>query len=190
MLAENRSSSLLVKINPDQYKVCVDASLNYWASSKKGAWGKGLVNSKEDKTKVERTGLLGEMAFYIISGLPYNFTFKKGGDKFDFQVNNKTIDVKTATYNYGCICIPAYNGSGNYVFRNHDFYVSAYIVEDNGKWAEVELVGWEFGTSVKQLPVKGARAKGLHKNYELEHKKVRPIEELIELLLLSPTNIF
>lgn len=171
---------MLVYIDEDHYNICLDAANNYWASSKKGGYGRGLINTKDDKIKVERTGLLGEMAFHLISGLPYNFAYKKGGDKYDFIFDGKRIDVKTAAKDYGCICIVAYNGSGVYVFRELEYYVSCYIQEDTGKDAKVEVVGYEEGSLIKQLPIKGARAKGLHKNYELVHQNVKNIEKLLE----------
>lgn len=169
---------MLIKVEGDDYTKCVEAAKNYWASSKKGNYGRGLINSEGDPTKVERTGLLGEMAFSIFSGLPVDFSYKKGGDKTDFILNGMTIDVKTAASNYGANCIKAYTASGKYVFRELDVYVAAYVQEDNGEFAIINLVGYELGKNIKEYPIKGARARGLHKNFELDHKRLKPIENL------------
>ena len=169
---------MLIEIKGENYKKCVEAAKNYWASSKSGNYGRGLINSKDDPMKVERTGLLGEMAFSIFSGLPVDFSYKKGGDKTDFILNGKTVDVKTAASNYGANCIKAYTASGKYVFRELDIYVAAYVVEDTGESAIVNLVGYELGSVIKGFDPKGARARGLHKNFELDHKKLKPIEDL------------
>ena len=172
----------MIEVKGENYKSCLEAAANYWASSKTGNYGKGLINSKDDPLKVERTGLLGEMAFSIFSGLPVDFSYKKGGDKTDFILNGQTVDVKTAASNYGANCIKAYTASGKYVFRELDIYVAAYVVEDTGESATVNLVGYELGSVIKGFPPKGARARGLHKNFELDHKKLRSIEELITAL--------
>ena len=172
---------MLVRVEGDNYKKCVEAAKNYWASSKKGNYGRGLINTEGDPTKVERTGLLGEMAFSIVSGLPVDFSYKKGGDKTDFILNGKTVDVKTAASNYKANCIKAYTPNGAYVFRELDIYVAAYIEEDNGEYAIVNLVGYELGSIIKGFPPKGARAKGLHKNFELDHKNLKQMEDLIGL---------
>lgn len=169
---------MLVRVDGDNYKRCVEAASNYWASSKNGNYGRGLINSEDDPTKVERTGLLGEMAFSIMTGLPVDFSYKKGGDKTDFILNGKSVDVKTAASNYGANCIKAYTASGKYVFRELDIYVAAYVVEDNGESAIVNLVGYELGSVIKEFTPKGARAKGLHKNFELDHKNLKQIEDL------------
>lgn len=175
---------MLIKIEGDNYLKCVEAAKNYWASSKTGGYGKGLINTKIDPIKTERTGLLGEMAFSIVTGLPVDFSYKNGGDKTDFILNGKTVDVKTAASNYKANCIKSYTPNGKYVFRELDIYVAAYVVEDTGESAVVNLVGYELGSVIKDFPPKNARAKGLHKNFELDHKKLKPIEDL---LVTSPS---
>lgn len=174
---------MLVIVEKDHYRQVEEAAKNQWANSKRGFYGSGILNSKKDPTKVERTGLLGQSAFSIISGLPTDFSYKKGGDKYDFIFGGYTFDVKTAAKNYGAALIKCINEWGKPCFKQHDIYIGAYIVVDNNSdgIAQVSFQGYELGSRVAKFPVKNAR-QGVHKNYELTYNKLRPIETLLEFV--------
>ena len=168
---------MLIEIFPQDYEICKKASQNYWSSSKGGKYGKGVLNTKTDPCRTERIGLLGEMAFANFMELPIQFEYKKHGDKYDFLIRDRTIDVKTASRNYGSVLIQYKNSFGNIVFRQKDIYVGAYLVEDTGKTASIELVGYTLGKIVKKLtPVKSKVGKWL--NFDVPLDALKDLREL------------
>lgn len=171
---------MLVKISTPDYKECEKAARNYWASSKKGMYGRGIINSKNDPLKVERTGLLGEMAFAMQARLPLNFEYKRFGDKYDFKAYKKTIDVKTASRDYGACLVQYMNKKGNIVFRRKHIYVTAHVTYDDivEKVAGIELVGYILGVDLTEDLIKPARV-GTHYNYEIPFEITKPIEAVI-----------
>jgi hypothetical protein len=174
---------MLVIVENEHYRQVEDAAKNMWANSKKGFYGSGIINSKKDPTRVERTGLLGQAAFSIITGLHTDFSYRKGGDKYDFLIHNYKVDVKTASRDYGAALIKCINEWGKNCFREQDIYIAAYIVMDNyeDKVAQVCFKGYELGKRVRDFPIKNAR-QGVHKNYELTYNKLRPMEVLLDFI--------
>src|SRR5690554_3731215 len=88
-----------VKIKGDDYDKIIKESNNFYSSNKSGTYGKGVKNTKDDPTKIERYGYFGELAFAAIFGQGakiYNIKGGDGGD--DFIIDNKRIDIKTSTY--------------------------------------------------------------------------------------------
>lgn len=169
--------TLCVEILDREYDICENTKL--WCSGKKGQWGKGLINSVEDPKKVERTGLLGEMAFAKVFGLPIDIEYCEGGKHNDFLSCSKKIDIKTASKK------PSYNcGLVRYTKQlSADIYVFNYIEEDNReqKKAKIILVGWDYKENV--IKQKKNKAKiGSHMNYEIEYIKLIPINLLGEIL--------
>jgi hypothetical protein len=169
-----------VDIIQNDYQVCDNFIM--WGSTKKGKWGEGLINSEDDKKKAERTGLLGEMAFAKVFGLPVNIDYCEGGKDYDFRQEHHDIlscvsselkiDVKTAARR------PKYNaGLVRCNKLKADIYVFAYIKDENRdeKTATVILVGWDYASNIMRQ--KRNRAKiGYHENYELDYAKLLPIK--------------
>ena len=160
-----------VDITQNDYQVCDNFIM--WGSTKKGKWGEGLINSEEDKKKAERTGLLGEMAFAKVFGLPVNIDYCEGGKDYDFILSCVIkIDVKTAARR------PKYNaGLVRCNKLKADIYVFAYIKDENRdeKTATVILVGWDYASNIMRQ--KRNRAKiGYHENYELDYANLLPIK--------------
>lgn len=173
---------MTVTISGDEYISCEKAACNFWANSKKGRWGRGLINNSEDPYKVERVGLLGEMAFSKQFNIPVNFEYKQFGNETDFEIKGKTLDVKTAArkYSYEAGLIRAQTEKGNNVALHADIYYFAYIENDDRekKVATVELVGAISKEKVLELPLSDAKI-GKHKNYEVPYSDLLPLEEII-----------
>ena len=178
-----------INITPSLYHTCVVAAENMWASSKKGVYGKGLANTTKDPRYVERTGCLCEMAFSIWSGIPTNFGYVEGGDKGDFIIHGKIVDIKKFHKRTNSLLLTARQpkNDGTYfdVFKNHDVYV-AINLEDNGKSAKAELVGYILGADAQRCPLQPA-LRGNHMNYVVSINNLKPMGGL-QKFLESPVS--
>jgi hypothetical protein len=174
-----------ITIIEEEYDICEKCEL--WCSNKKGNWGSGLINSKDDKHKAERTGLLGEMAFSKISSLPVNIEYCEGGKDNDFCITSgkSKIDVKTAAqkpkYNAGLVRCAS--ESKKEISLRSDLYVFGYIEKElkQEKIAVVVLVGGEYSENIIKMPVRKAKM-GYHYNYEIKYNQLIPIENLLLLI--------
>lgn len=171
-----------IEISGDEYFKCEEFSQKMWANSKQGEWGRGLINDPSDRAKAERTGLLGEMAFAKIFNIPINLDYADGGEDTDFILfRHDTIDVKSATYNYGVALLKAETNTGRSIQQKNDVYVFSYLEKDDAinKHAFVIIVGYEYRETILSKPKVPAR-KGNHKNYELSYAELKPIKILYE----------
>ena len=177
---------IVVGVFNEEYKKCQQASCgkNFWGNSKGGAYGKGLGRTKNDKYKPARTGFLGQMAYCKVFGDPIDFSYKKGGDKYDSIIGREyKVDIKCAMENRGKGLIYHTNEWGNRIPLNKDIYVFGYIhLEDrlNNK-AEVVLTGYTLKKDIENnaLVCQGVRGRG-HKNYEIYFENLRPIKQLLD----------
>lgn len=179
---------ITVKLTPQEWDICDEVSKNYWSSKKGGVYGKGIINTEDDKTRVERVGLLGEMAFAKISGLPMNVSYKEQGDDYDFRFDGGTIDVKNASR------LPPYKQM--LVFGKHgnnskplelksDYFVSSFLAfEDrDAKKATIIIVGFCTKDELLSQGLVRARAKKCsHYNYERHYRDLHPISELLTMI--------
>lgn len=170
-------------IDEKEYLKCEEASRNRWSNTKIGGYGRGIVNSSKDPFKVERTGLLGELAFAKVFDLEVDFSYKKFGDEYDFIYKNMKIDVKTETYlhDYHCGLIYSVSASGKKIPIKSDLYVFSFIKEDNqeNKNAKVVLIGTIFKSEVEKKPDSPAKVKKLkHKNKEIPYSELHSIHNL------------
>lgn len=169
---------MIIEINKKEYIKVEELAKNMWSNTKKGFYGKGMLNSKKDPFRVERTGRLGEMALSKYLQVPINDEFLQFGDETDFVYNNLKIDIKTAhkkpSYEAGLIRAMSY--SGKKISLTSDIYVFAYIIEENKntKSAKIKLVGWANKIDIEKLPLQPAKV-GDHKNYEVPYSKLKPI---------------
>lgn len=182
----NVNDGIEVLILDKEYEVCMNASQNMWCSSKKGKWGGGLINSEDDKTKAERTGLLGEIAFAKLANLQINVDYCEGGNDEDcLTINGLKIDVKTAAKKpkYKAGLIRAANPNQKLVSLKSDLYVFAYIVEElsQEKICRVVIVGGEYRENIVKRELKKAKV-GNHFNYEIKYKELIPIKDLLLLV--------
>ncbi len=173
-----------VEIGPEDYQIAEEAAKNMWCHSKKGFYGKGILNSAKDPYKTERIGKLGEMAFSKKFGYPMNNEYVKGGTAHDFTMKNgATIDVKTAAFypDYKAGLIYAANAAGELVKLKSDIYVFFFLLQElkKEKTACVAMVG--FCTKFFALQQELSPAiRGNHYNYMLAYDKLTPMEKFCE----------
>lgn len=179
---KKENKTYIVNIDKEEYDICDKAAKNMWANSKKGYYGKGMLNTVEDPYKTERTGRLGEMAFGILVNQSIDDEYKHLGDTHDFFFENKKIDVKTAAKkpSYSCGLVRAETQSGKKLDLSSDIYVFGYVINDdvNKKTAQICLVGYMKKADIIKLEPKKAR-RGFHKNYEVHYKTLLDIGDLI-----------
>lgn len=172
---------ILVEIEGDEYIACDNASRNFFASQKKGNYGKGLLNTEDDPYRTERIGYLGQMAFGKLIDEPVDLVYRKGGDKQDNIIaNNVKVDMKCASRNYGSNLIQKTSEYGVRQKIDKQVYVSSFLESENReeKKAEVLLVGYALkkdvlGSEVEKSPI------GEHFNYKIPFEGMKPISRLI-----------
>lgn len=164
------------------YQKCDTCSQNRWSNKKKGFFGRGMINSQADPYKVERIGLLGEVALASFLDKLVDFEYKEGGTPFDFHLEGLTLDLKTAARNYGSGLIRAFTENMTKIELKADIYVFAYLESENKmeKTATVVLTGWQEKCNILKLRLTPARV-GKHFNYELPYDALNPIEILKSL---------
>jgi len=170
---------LKIPIPSDLYEKCEECSKNRWSNSKKGQFGRGLINNSDDPCRAERVGLLGEAALAQFINRKVDYKYKEGGNPFDFSLNNLTIDIKTAAKNYGCGLIRAKTPNLTVIELKSDVYVFAYLEAENRdeQTAVVVLKGWLEKESIEKCDIVPARI-GRHFNYQIKYEELKPIEEL------------
>ena len=175
---------IIIKIDGLEYEECDQASENYWANSKPGVYGAGLGATADDKYKPVRSGLLGQMAFGKLTGLPVDTTYRKGGDQQDNLIGKIKIDIKCPMRNYGAALIYHTSEKGIKISLDKDIYVCSYIEQENRieKTATVIMTGFALKQDVEKCEVKLGR-KGSHMNYELPFDTLRPITKLVEAII-------
>lgn len=182
-LDSKRQECILVEISGDEYIACDEASRNFWASSKGGIYGTGLLNSADDPCRTERIGLLGQAAFSKLIDEPVDLEYRRGGDKQDNLVCGHRIDVKCAARNYGANLIQKTNEFGREQKIDKHYYVGAFLSSEDRKEkiAKIILVGFSSQRDVLAAKVSPA-IRGNHINYVIPFKEMRPIEELITII--------
>jgi hypothetical protein len=174
---------VFVKIEGREYDVCEETSKVWWSSSKSGAYGKGLLNSKDDPAKTERIGLLGQMAFAKLINEPVDLSYRHGGDKYDFLISGKyKIDIKCASWDYGKNLVQKTNEYGYPQKIDKHIYVGSFIDQEDrsNKNASIVLVGYYLKEDVLCAnTAKGSKGNG-HFNYELQFHRMKPIMKLID----------
>lgn len=172
---------MLIHINKYLYQKCHEASKYRWSSTKQGSYGKGVLNTTRDPYRTERVGLLGEVAYGKAIGHPEDtdFSYIQGGDNTDFKHNRFKVDIKCASYNAGKSLVIK-NANGMEYKVNKDIYVVCYVIKDTKEIADIKMVGWCYKDQVLNSPVE--KGTGNWTNYVLYYDKLKPIEELIELV--------
>ena len=169
------------RIDGGEYLKIEKACENYWANSKKGVYGKGLIASKDDIFRPVRTGMLGELAFGMWVGVEPDFSYKDKGDQQDFVVKGLKVDVKTATRNYNAGLIRYMSEGKRIIPISKDLFVFCYLeTEDReNKFAEVVLVGYIMKEAVMEKPTVPAR-RGYHWNKEVPYAELKDIGSIDE----------
>jgi hypothetical protein len=175
---------IAVEIDEYEYNLCKVTSKNYWANRKKGTWGSGLVNTEEDPRRVERTGLLGEMAFAKLFNVLIDLKYREGGDDQDFKIGLNTYNVKCATKNYFEGLVRRTNDEQTIILTlKHDAYVFGFVEGDDRRanWAKVILVGIAKKDQVANAEIKDAY-QGTHLNYVVPYSELKSIVTLLKVL--------
>jgi hypothetical protein len=103
-----------------------------YCSSKSGSYGKGILNDKNDVHKTERIGRLGEIAYGKLFNCDPDLEYRRGGDKYDFLLGDKKIDVKTSAHNHGNFHYVVHSDDRGHVYDLRcDIYIFFYLVEEN-----------------------------------------------------------
>lgn len=181
-----------VLIKNEEYELCEETSKNYWANSKKGAYGEGLGKTVNDEFRPVRTGLLGEMAFAKVFNTEIDLDYRAGGDIQDCILENKyTVDIKCAMSNYGKGIIYYKNEWGGEINLTKDIYVFCYLESERRKIkkAVINIVGTATSEELRKYGKikKGIRGNG-HENYEIEYSDLRPIMELYKENMIRSAN--
>lgn len=191
---QGKKTLFLMEVNNREYCICEEESWNRWASEKPGRYGRGGANTKSDPRLVERTGLLGEMAFGKLFNLPVDLEYKKGGDKYDFLIFNRfkneylKCDIKCAVKkNY--IPWKGYIKQRNSMYEQplvltQDIYVFGYVKTENRKENESQIIltgcllkddlstpkkRKHFGIQIRKSPLEDCE----HFNYEIPYENLR-----------------
>lgn len=180
---------MIVTISGSDYRMCEERSKNMWANKKRGSYGRGVVNSKGDPRKVERTGTLGEFAFAEIFDKEVDWEYRQGGDEQDFKIGPFKIDVKCSTKgDKAKMCyLTNRHKNGRLAKVGCDIYVCASVLEEDieGEFARVKLYGWLHRNDLHKFPIRpGARGYVEGEfgwlNWDLEFDKLYPMKDLLE----------
>jgi len=162
-------------------------------------WGAGLLNTGRIPYKAELVGILGEMAFSKISGLPMDSKYKKRGNTHDFRtkikptLRNVNIEVKTRLKDFGDVYVKRYDENGNIISLKSDIYVFCHL---KTPWNKIEnhiinqekmkpiIVSVDGVISKKRLKTKPIQDafNGNHKNIVFPIEGLANIQELINLI--------
>lgn len=148
-----------VETTNEEYLICEEYSSKRWSNTKKGDYGKGFANTKDDPYKVERIGLLGEMAVGKIFNLPVDLTYREGGDECDFILAKSiTSNSKCRTKKYDEAIVVCENEHGQKMSLKNDIYIFSYLEGENAKYKKAKIVLVGFST----------------KNFIIDNCQVRP----------------
>jgi hypothetical protein len=176
-----RKECFVVDVTGEDYQACVAASSHYWANTKKGTYGEGLIATSEDKYKPVRTGLLGEMAFSKTFDVPIDLAYREGGDSYDNMIGKWKFDIKCAQRNRGVGLIYHTSKGGTRIPADKDVYVFGYVEEETSDAARIVLVGYCLKMDLPKFRVRPGKAKGAHMNYEIPYWQTRDIRTLWNL---------
>lgn len=126
-------------------------------------------------------GKFGEQAFGHATQTKPNLGYIHGGDKHDFVLAGKGIDVKTTNTKAELVCVIVETDRGWRRQLRDDFYVACFL-RQNRRLAMAHVVTYGFFSrrEVAALPtVPGRGGDRKHKNKELYLDKSRPILDLI-----------
>jgi len=162
-------------------------------------WGAGMINTETMPYKAEFVGILGEIAFSKISGLPVDSEYRRKGNSYDFntQINTSkrdvNIEVKTRLRDYGDVYVKRYDDNNRLVTLKSDIYVFCHI---KTTWNKIEkaILKHEEIDNIK-INIDGVISKkrlekqeikpafnGSHKNLVCSVNDLAEIDKLINLI--------
>ena len=170
---------VLVNIEGKDYEECVKA--NFWANKKGGVYGRGLGREDDDPHKPVRTGLLGQMAFGMLTDEEVDTEYREYGDQQDNLILGYKYDIKCSMKNYEKTLIYHISEKGRHIPVNKDCYVCSYVKKEDREKGEasIVIVGFALKKDVLECPVKPG-IRGKHKNIEVPFHRLKPILGLIK----------
>jgi hypothetical protein len=179
-----------IRIEATDYLLCEQSASNMASNKKKGFYGSGLLNTKGDPYRAERTGRLGELGLARYLKVEPNFDYLIKGDEYDFIYEGNRIDVKTSRYNYGCGLVLAVTEFGVYKPLTSDIYVFGYIEHEDRKKkiADINYCGFIFKENVIREPVVGRKAGSRHLNFEIPYSELEDFNDKISFTLSGRKN--
>lgn len=90
----------------------------------------------------DRLGVLGELAFQILTNVAMDVSLKPKGDEYDFLINGWSVDVKASSYQYPRLYVKQKRLHENYL------YVIGYA---NLEHLTVEFCGWAPGEYILKV---------------------------------------
>lgn len=171
-----------VLLEGNDYEVCDYFSFQRWSNVKKGEWGEGLANSREDPRKVERIGMFGEVLTAILFKKRVDLTYRVGGDQFDFLLFDKTVNVKMRTeapprHDRGIIKC-RHNAESAYMPLKHELYLFGFLDWEHDRKASVCMVGGIERDKIDTTEHPGFA--GSHFNHEVHYRNMTPIKQLMK----------
>ena len=135
----------------------------------------GLIRRGEFNAR--QSGRLGEIAWKLITGLDYDWKYKKNGDDGDFifNQNNCTIDIKVQSeklHHMGYVM--GFTEEGYRKELKSDFYVFAFIDTDYQRYKQKSIpvcfVGWQTKEFILSRPLEPSLVKkSNHFNYYIQY---------------------
>jgi hypothetical protein len=172
--------AIRVTICPEDYARCAEYAETCMCAKKRGTtFNEGCINNSQDPYRAQRIGKLGETAFGRHFGYPVDYKYRRFGDRQDFIVGKKRVDVKTSSYSRASVVfLRVRHSSGSPILIRHDVYVLARLVHEDreAQQAVVDLCGYCTREDVERLPEVPAR-RGHHVNIEIPFKGLRKFRE-------------
>lgn len=175
---------MLISLNKEEYSKAQLASKKYWSSNKPGHYGSGLKNTSDDPHRIERIGILGEIAVAKLLNLDYtkNTKYIDFGEPYDFKTKSGSlIDVKTSLKNRSPLYILS-RGRNPQPASPADIFIAAGLVCEHivDETAVIEIHGYQTREFILTLPIKLSPIRGAtHYNFELEFSQLLPIDDLL-----------
>jgi len=171
-----------VFIEGDDYLVCKKYAFHRWSNQKKGPWGSGILNSEDDERRTERLGLIGEMAFAKLTGLPVDVEEHQFGDQYDFMVRDVTMDIKLSSNgNHGVGFLKIRDNDVVIPLKCRVYIFGVCTLDDRERErAGTLILGYQTREWIELNAVEAPGRAGDWTNLEIPFNQLIPIRDLIE----------
>ena len=194
-ILEDETGYLLTQLTKEEENFCRELAIKFgkrekWTDTQ---YGKGILNSDEDPTLTERTGIYFEYAIHLLTGLPLDTEYKEHGNRFDFPlyVDGKKITIETKSRikpNLIYPKMPEFNdmwyikarGENQITFRSllADYFIFGFSCEIAGM-AFCKIAGWADNNTINRYKIVGPAISGNHDNYYIHSEHLnKPMDFL------------
>jgi len=168
---------LSVIVKGAEYDYAVKAGNNMSVVSERSEFGQSYTNTSADKQASQRTGRLGEIALGKLIHSDIDSRYLIHGDKYDFIINGKTIDIKTS-YQHMDPYVAMYKTDTDYIYKYEcDYYIFAYKDYDHRERRETKITfdGYVLGEEIRSGKFKIAESNGerFAYNYVIPYKELK-----------------